>query len=148
MLMFHPHTNNNLLQKKFRVQITKLTAMAKIHTQFDYLMLTVFPNTQLALLCLSLFTSITGKVLSIPTFFIKLQKLSNNMMNKNQSVNYKTFVCFMSSFIFFKILFTHQRHRGRNMGRTRSRLPAGNPIWDSIPRPRDHDLSRRLALNH
>ena len=42
-------------------------------------------------------------------------------------------------------LFIHKRHRegGIDIGRGRSRLPAGNPVWDSIPGPWDHALSRR-----
>ena len=38
--------------------------------------------------------------------------------------------------------------RGRDMGRGKSRLPAGSPMRDSIPGPRDHDLSQRQMLNH
>ena len=35
----------------------------------------------------------------------------------------------------FKILFIHerQRERGRDIGRGRSSLPVGSPIWDLIP---------------
>ena len=40
---------------------------------------------------------------------------------------------------FLKIfyLFIHERptERGRDTGRGRSRLPAGSPMWDSIPGP-------------
>ena len=36
-----------------------------------------------------------------------------------------------------------QRHRQRE-----SRLPAGSLMQDSIPGPRDHDLSQRQMLNH
>ena len=37
-------------------------------------------------------------------------------------------------------LFIHKRHRerGRDIGRKRSRLPAGSSMWDSIPGPQDH----------
>ena len=36
--------------------------------------------------------------------------------------------------------------RGRDIGRGRSRLHAGSPMWDSIPGPLDHDgLSKRLT---
>ena len=37
-------------------------------------------------------------------------------------------------------LFIHERHRnrGRDIRRGRSRLPAGNLMWDSIPGPQDH----------
>ena len=38
--------------------------------------------------------------------------------------------------------------KGRVTGRGRSRLPMGSLMRDSIPGPRDHDLSRRLTLNH
>ena len=47
---------------------------------------------------------------------------------------------------FFKILFIHERHR--DTGRGRSWLHAGNLMWNSIPGPWDHDLSRRQMLNH
>ena len=46
---------------------------------------------------------------------------------------------------FFKILYyffmKDTEKRGRDIGRRRSRLPAGSPMWDFIPGPRDHDLS-------
>ena len=51
---------------------------------------------------------------------------------------------FLSGFIylFFKrfYLFIHERHRerGRDIGRGRSRLHAGSPMWDSIPGLQDH----------
>ena len=47
-------------------------------------------------------------------------------------------------------LFIHERHRerGRDIGRGRSRLPVGSPMWDSIPGPQDQDLSQRQTLNH
>ena len=38
--------------------------------------------------------------------------------------------------------------RGRDTGRGRSRLPAGELMWDSIPGPQGHTLSRRQMLNH
>ena len=50
-------------------------------------------------------------------------------------------------FYFLKILFIHERERGRDTDRGRSSLPAGSPLWDSIPGPRDHTLSRRQVLN-
>ena len=37
---------------------------------------------------------------------------------------------------------------GRDIGRDRSRIPAGSPMWDLIPGPRDHDLSQRQMFNH
>ena len=50
-------------------------------------------------------------------------------------------------FFLIKIyLFIHERHRerGRDTGRGRSRLPAGSPMWDSIPGLQDHTLSRKV----
>ena len=41
-----------------------------------------------------------------------------------------------------------ERERGRDTGRRKSRLPAGSPMWDSIPGPWDHNLSQRQMLNH
>ena len=55
------------------------------------------------------------------------------------------------SFFLRLYLFIHERHtteRGRNIGRGRSRLCMGSQMWDSIPGPQDHDLSRRQKLNH
>ena len=42
----------------------------------------------------------------------------------------------------------HERHRerGKDTGRGRSRPHAGSPMWDSIPGPQDHTLSRRQTL--
>ena len=53
-------------------------------------------------------------------------------------------------FFFFKILFIHERQRetGRDMGRRRSRLPAGSLMRDLILGPGDHNLSWRQMLNH
>ena len=46
-------------------------------------------------------------------------------------------------------LFMRDTERGRGTGRgKRSRLYAGSPMRDSIPGPRDHDLSQRQTLNH
>ena len=50
-----------------------------------------------------------------------------------------------------KILFIYsERHteRGKDTGRGRSRVPAGNPVWDPIPGPWGHTLSRRQMLNN
>ena len=47
------------------------------------------------------------------------------------------------------MIVTHtERERGRDTGRGRSRLHAGSVMWDSIPGPWDHALSRRQTLNH
>ena len=53
-------------------------------------------------------------------------------------------------FLFFLIfhLFMRDTERGRDIGRGRSRLHAGNLMQDSIPGPQDHDLSQRQTLNH
>ena len=37
--------------------------------------------------------------------------------------------------------------RGRDIGRGRSKLHAGNPMWDSIPGHQDHNLGQRQTLN-
>ena len=56
---------------------------------------------------------------------------------------------FPLNFYFFKkiLLFIHERQKGRDTGRGRSRLHAGNPTWDSIPGLQDHALGQRQALN-
>ena len=41
-----------------------------------------------------------------------------------------------------------QRKRGRDIGRGRSRLPSGSPVWDSILGPQDHNLSQNQMLKH
>ena len=53
-------------------------------------------------------------------------------------------------FLFFLrfYLFMRDTERGRDTGRGRSRLPVGSLMWDLIPGPQDHDLSRRQMLNH
>ena len=58
-------------------------------------------------------------------------------------------------FFYFYVLkdfiysFIHERHRerGRDLGRGRSRLLTGSPMWDSTPESRDHALSQRQMLN-
>ena len=45
-------------------------------------------------------------------------------------------------------LFMRDTERGRDIGRGRSRLPAGSLMWDLIPGPRVHTLSQRQTLNH
>ena len=37
---------------------------------------------------------------------------------------------------------------GRDIGRGRSKLPVGCPMWDSILGPWAHALSQRQMLNH
>ena len=41
-----------------------------------------------------------------------------------------------------------QRERGRDIGRGRSRLPVGSPMWDWIQGLQDHTLGWRQAPNH
>ena len=56
----------------------------------------------------------------------------------------------LHSLLFLRLyLFIHERRteRGRDIGRGRSRCPAGSPMWDSISGPWDHILARRQALN-
>ena len=54
---------------------------------------------------------------------------------------------FFKDFIY---LFMRDTERTRDIGRGRSRLPAGtgNLMQDLIPGPWDHDLSQRQTLNH
>ena len=54
-------------------------------------------------------------------------------------------------FLFFKdfiYLFMRDTEKGRDIGRGRSRLPAGSPMWDLDPGPWDHTLSQRQTLSH
>ena len=41
-----------------------------------------------------------------------------------------------------------ERERDRDIGRGKSRLHAGSPMWDLIPGFQDHALGRRQELNH
>ena len=50
-------------------------------------------------------------------------------------------------FFFFKDLFMRDTHRGRDIGRERSRLHAGSLMWDLISGLQDHTLGQRQALN-
>ena len=45
-------------------------------------------------------------------------------------------------------LFMRDTQSVRDMDRGRSRLPVEILMWDSVPGPWDHDLSRRQMLNH
>ena len=45
-------------------------------------------------------------------------------------------------------LFMRDTERGRDIGRRRSRLRAGNLMQDLILGPGDHNLSQRQVLNH
>ena len=40
------------------------------------------------------------------------------------------------------------RDRSRDIGRGKSSVPVGSPMWDRIPGPRAHDLSQSQMLNH
>ena len=54
------------------------------------------------------------------------------------------------SFLFFlMILFIHERHRERQRHMQREeQASCEEPVWYSIPGPRDHHLSQRQMLNH
>ena len=56
-----------------------------------------------------------------------------------------SFIFFFKDFIY---LFMRDTDRGIETGRGRSRLPKGSPMCNLIPRPHDHDLSRKQTLNH
>ena len=51
---------------------------------------------------------------------------------------------FFKDFIY---LFMRDKEREAETGRGRSRFPVGSPMWDSIPRLWDHNLSQRQMLN-
>ena len=72
---------------------------------------------------------------------------SKHIFGKEHCKNQKSVLYSFSFLIFY--LFIHERHteRGRDIGRGRSWLPVGSPMWDLIPGLQDHDLSRRQMLN-
>ena len=49
-----------------------------------------------------------------------------------------------NEYFFKKILLIDERHR--KVGRGRSRLLAGSPMWDLIPELQDHHLTLRSVL--
>ena len=63
--------------------------------------------------------------------------------------NEKTFCRWLWHFFERFYFFIHERHteRGRDIGRGRSRLPMGSPVWDSIPGPQDHALNQRQTFH-
>ena len=78
-------------------------------------------------------------------FSLDLKYLSASQGNRCDSV-----IIFFILFFLRFCLFIHERYaeRGRDLGRGRSRLPVGSLMCDSIPGPRDHDLSQKQTLNH
>uniref|UniRef100_A0A8C0MV96 Serine/threonine-protein kinase OSR1 n=1 Tax=Canis lupus familiaris TaxID=9615 RepID=A0A8C0MV96_CANLF len=78
-----------------------------------------------------------------------LQKIVEEPQS-NRSVTFKLVLFFFFFFFFLRFyLFIHERHRerGRDIGRERSRIHAGSPMWNSIPGLQDHALSQRQTLN-
>ena len=60
-------------------------------------------------------------------------------------------IFFLSFFLFFLRLFIYSREtteRSRGIDRGRNRFPAWSLMWDLIPGPQFHNLSRRQMLNH
>ena len=56
------------------------------------------------------------------------------------------YVC-VGFFLDFIYLFMRDTETGQDTGRGRSRLPLGSLMWDSIPEPWVHILSRKQTLN-
>ena len=85
------------------------------------------------------------------------QELATGMpMYLAQSYSTSTKFMFVHSFqyliLFFKksylFIYSLKTERSRDIGRGRSRLPAGSPMQDSIPEPWAHALSQRKMPNH
>ena len=58
---------------------------------------------------------------------------------------------FLKNFYLFMIVTERERERGRDIGRGRSRLPAGSLMWDSIPGPpgsRSEPKADAQSLSH
>ena len=72
--------------------------------------------------------------LVVSSFWLRFRRLRTKWLT-----NIPTFYFI---YLFLKILFILERHteRGRDIGRGRSRLPVGIPMWDSIPGLQDHAL--------
>ena len=59
----------------------------------------------------------------------------------------KTFYSIKFFFEFYLFIYERHTERGGDIGRGRSRPPAGSPIQDLIPELRDHNVSQRQMLN-
>ena len=57
-------------------------------------------------------------------------------------------VLFFKKDFIYLFMKDRERERGRDIGRGRSRLHAGSPMWDSILGLQDHALGQRQPLNH
>ena len=76
-------------------------------------------------------SSASAKLLVTPNYISRM-----NPMPKFQ-IPSLPIIC-LPLFVFYFYWFTHERHgeRGRDIGRGRSRLLAGGPMWDFVPGPR------------
>ena len=118
----------------------------------------VFSATEKDLTTISLCCSLFSKI--SPISYIPYHK-SHRTNPENEHTPCKYITCqyhVFQGFFFFKDLFVFKtlfiyswekpRKRHKDIGRGRSRLPAGSPMGNSIPGPRDHDLGQRQMLNH
>ena len=64
--------------------------------------------------------------------------------------HWSMFLSWVRFFFLRFYIFIHERHRERSryIGRGRNRLRIGSPMQNSIPGPRDHNLSQRQMLNY
>ena len=74
-----------------------------------------------------------------------------DLLVKSKSKAVRAFLFVSKHWIYWRIwvnspAILFHTERGRGIGR--SRLPMGNPMWDSIPGPQDHNLSQRQTLNY
>ena len=64
------------------------------------------------------------------------------------TIEYHSSFFFLGFYILFIYSWETHTERGGHIGRGRSRLYAGSPMWDLIPGLQDHALSRRQMLDH
>ena len=75
-------------------------------------------------------------------------KFTINICWINLGLNRSKQLSFFFLLRFYLLINERHRERGRDIGRERSRLHAGPPMWDLIPGFQDHALSLRQMLNH
>ena len=82
------------------------------------------------------------------TFLIPLGNSSANEKPPYFEISVYSNGLFLKKDFIYLFMRNTERENGRDRGRGRSRLHAGNPMGDSILGSQDHALSQRQMLNH